>query len=155
MIITSPETSTQTQGTLFLAGGITNCPDWQATAGELLDKYTTLSVFNPRRNGWDMNADLNESENQIIWEHQHLAQSEIIMFWFPKETLCPITLFELGKFLVSDKEIIIGTHPEYQRRFDVQVQAQLVRKNIFIHDDLEEMVWSIIHDHGRKTGARF
>lgn len=155
MIITSPQTSTQTLGTLFLAGGITNCPDWQATAAGLLDKYTTLTLFNPRRNGWDMNADFNESEKQILWEHDHLKRAETIMFWFPKETLCPITLFELGKYLVSDKKLIVGTHPEYQRRFDVQVQCRLERTNMHIHDDLEEMVWSLISDFRAQTGERF
>lgn len=129
-LITSPEESKSTQGTLFLAGGISNCPDWQGPTADLLVKYTDYEVFNPRRNGWNMEDSDAESEKQIIWEHDHLARSETILFWFPKETLCPITLLEFGKFLVSDKRLVVGCHPQYQRRLDVQVQGRLDRPRL-------------------------
>ena len=34
---------------LFLAGGITNCPDWQADAIKMLDDGSDIVVANPRR----------------------------------------------------------------------------------------------------------
>lgn len=144
MIITSPETSNVNQGTLFLGGGITGCPDWQSSIKNQLSKYFT--VFNPRREGWNIYAYADESIKQIHWEHKHLQQSEIILFWFPKETLCPITLFELGKYLMTDKKLYIGTHFEYVRRLDVIEQTNLIRPNTTIWSNLDEMVSAIIDE---------
>ena len=113
---------------LFLAGGITNCPDWQKEAASLL-KGTNMVVINPRRKVFDMTV---KGEEQILWERKHLKNANHILFWFPKETVCPITLFELGYYLgVFEREgyfgpaIFIGTHPEYTRRHDVRIQAEL------------------------------
>ncbi|MNK33286.1 hypothetical protein D3C87_517660 [compost metagenome] len=147
MIIISPEISTQTTKTVFLAGGITNCPDWQTPTGAQLDELTNLVIFNPRRTEWNMDNSEEESRKQIIWEHEHLQRSETILFWFPKETLCPITLLELGKYLVSDKKLIVGTHPDYQRRLDVIVQSRLVRPDMRIWSNLEDMVFHFIGEY--------
>ncbi len=144
MIVISPEVSDQTTRTIFLAGGITNCPDWQAPVADQLDEMTNLTIFNPRRTAWNMEGSDKESKKQILWEHDHLQKSETILFWFPSETLCPITLLELGKYLVSDKQLIIGTHPEYQRRLDVIVQSQLVRPDIVVWSNLDDMVFHFI-----------
>lgn len=143
-LITSPEESKSTQGTLFLAGGISNCPDWQKPTAYLLVRHSNLIVFNPRRTGWNMEDSDAESEKQILWEHEHLKRSEKILFWFPKETLCPITLLEFGKYLMSDKELIVGCHPEYQRKLDVEVQGRLERPDMKVWDDLLPMVQSLI-----------
>jgi hypothetical protein len=40
---------------------------------------------------------------QIAWEYHHLKQAEAIMFWFCKETIQPIVLFELGKWYQHKK----------------------------------------------------
>jgi hypothetical protein len=112
---------------LFLAGGITNCPDWQS---EVVSKLSglPLTILNPRRKSFNM-EDPNESEKQIRWEYYHLRRASHTLFWFPEETLCPITLFELGSALerVSNfgNNILIGIHPNYKRRFDIEVQTKL------------------------------
>ena len=79
---------------LFLGGGITGCSDWQAEMSQLL-KDTDLVVLNPRRKIWSIN-DPEASAKQIEWEYEHLQKANMIMFWFPPETLCPIALFEYG-----------------------------------------------------------
>jgi len=140
----NPQSSSKT---LFLAGGITDCPNWQDPAAELLLERTTLTVFNPRRANWNMDKAEEESRKQILWEHRHLQYADIIVFWFPMETLCPITLFELGKYLMTDKELIVGTHPEYQRRLDVIVQSRLERPNLKIWSNLDDMIHTFIRDH--------
>src|SRR5690606_13245814 len=104
-LITSPNTSLQTKNTIFLAGGISNCPDWQTPVANKLLEHTNFTIFNPRRNDWNMDDEAEESKKQIIWEHEYLARSETILFWFPQETLCPITLLEYGKFLVSNRKL--------------------------------------------------
>ena len=111
---------------LFLAGGITNCPNWNDEVIENLNDISTLTIYNPRRKNFPID-DPNAAEQQISWEFNHLRCCNIISFWFPKETLCPITLFELGRWGYSqhDKKIFVGMHPEYKRKDDVIIQGFL------------------------------
>lgn len=129
--------------TLFLGGGITSCPQWQPEIVKLLED-TNLTILNPRRENFDVNNPDIEKE-QIIWEFKHLQKANAIMFWFPCETLCPITLFELGKWVVGYKPLFIGCHPEYKRKNDVRIQVGLVMgKRQKIHDSLESIAKEII-----------
>lgn len=122
---------------LFLGGGITNCPDWQADVVRLLEG-TDLVVLNPRRSA-AFTGDI--ADEQIRWEYKALRSVKTVLFWFPKETLCPITLFELGVFSQrTGTRLIVGTHSEYARRFDVQVQMELSRPEVMVHDSIEGMV---------------
>ena len=60
--------------TLFLAGGITNCPDWQSEISTMLDAlltYKSVTVLNPRRIG-DLAKNGKDAEAQIWWEHKYL-----------------------------------------------------------------------------------
>lgn len=123
---------------IFLAGGISNCNDWQEVAKNLL-KPNNLTVINPRRADFDVN-DPNCSAFQIEWEHRHLKLVDAVAFWFPWETLCPITLFELGKVLSTDKDVFVGVHPAYKRKFDIEHQVKLMRPEIRIVNDLEELI---------------
>lgn len=121
---------------VFLAGGITNCPDWQSLMIEyLMDE--TVTLFNPRCEDWNINdADV---EAQITWEHKYLEKADAVSFWFCKETLCPITLFELGKALMGFRDVFIGCDPEYARKLDVVVQTRLERPNIQVVYSLTEL----------------
>lgn len=78
---------------LFLAGGITNCPDWQAEAIRLLGNQDIV-VANPRRNRL-LASEGAEAACQIRWEYEFLKRARVVLFWFPKESLCPIALFEV------------------------------------------------------------
>ena len=118
---------------LFLGGGITGCHDWQATLTRLL-RNTDLVLINPRRAIWPMD-DPEASAKQIEWEYEHLQKATMIAFWFAPETLCPITLFEYGKWLVRNKPLFVGCHPDYKRKLDVEVQTKLgttLPKGIFL-----------------------
>jgi hypothetical protein len=127
---------------LFLGGGITNCYDWQADMCQLL-KDTNLVLLNPRRKHWPKD-DPEATDKQIRWEFEHLKIANAILFWFAPETLCPITLFEYGKWLVKDKPLFVGCHPQYQKILDVQVQTSLERENLKVHTSLEELANEII-----------
>jgi hypothetical protein len=130
------------KASLFLAGGITNCRNWQLDM-EVMLKDTPLLVINPRRDNWDM-EDIDASRVQIEWEHYYLEQVEAISFWFSSETLQPITLFELGKYYNSNKPIFIGIDPDYARRFDVEVQTSFRKRNpipiVYTLEDLAQQV---------------
>lgn len=135
---------------LFLGGGITGCSDWQSEIRQML-QVTRLTVINPRRENWPIN-DPEAATKQIAWEFDHLQKASAIMFWFPPETLCPITLFEYGKWIVRNKPLFVGCHPDYARKLDVEVQTQLERPlGCNVWSSLEDVAKSIklfAHMHG-------
>ena len=126
---------------LFLAGGITNCPNWQLEVVTMLED-SDWTIINPRRTDFDL-GNHGLLGPQIEWEHQRLRQASAILFWFPAQTLCPITLYELGAWSMTDKPLFVGTHPEYQRKHDVKVQTKLVRPEIEVMDSLKKLVLQI------------
>lgn len=133
----------------FLGGGISNCPDWQAYIENKLvavEGLDNVFILNPRRENFDT-SDPSVSVAQIRWEYAELENANILVFWFPKETLCPITLYELGKAVGQYKwgkaagSIIVGCDPEYARRFDLEVQLDLIMggyKLVYSLDDLAD-----------------
>lgn len=128
---------------LFLAGGISGCPAWQHDLRDLLQD-TDLTLLNPLRAAFPM-GDPASAREQIEWEHAHLAAASAISFWFPCETLCPITLFELGawSYWRSDshepKPLFVGVHPDYARRQDVEIQLALARPEVQVVLSLEAL----------------
>ena len=126
---------------LFLAGGITNCPDWQQEMRRLLEA-TDLELLNPRRADFPI-GDPNAAMQQITWEHDALRAADEIQFWFPKETLCPIVLYELGAWSMMDKPIFVGIDPGYARTQDVEIQTGLVQPMVKIAWSLEELASQI------------
>jgi hypothetical protein len=122
---------------LFLAGGITGCPDWQVTMVNLLQN-SELALLNPRRKNFDV-MDPNIDEQQIRWEFEHLNLATAILFWFCAETLCPIALFEYGKWIGTSKRLFVGHDPGYQRSKDIGIQTELTRNGQRIHDSLDSL----------------
>jgi Nucleoside 2-deoxyribosyltransferase like len=115
---------------LFLAGGITNCPNWQSGLLKYLEDLDDLTIYNPRRPDFPIN-DPKASEAQITWEYLHLLNADVLVFWFSNGSLNPIVLFELEKYsLSSTKPLVIGMDREYQRATDVIIQTQLSRPDI-------------------------
>lgn len=129
---------------LFLAGGIQNCPFWQNELIKLLEKEDDLTIYNPRRKNFPIN-DSSAAEEQITWEYIHLENADIISFWFSKGSLNPIVLFELGKFIESDKLIFIGIDPGYERTRDVIIQTELSNPSIEIVDSLKDLSDQILN----------
>lgn len=135
-LITAPE-ATPDNADLFLAGGISNCPDWQQEVIEALEG-TSLVVLNPRREFYSTETSAIE---QIKWEHDALRKVNIVLFWFPEETLCPITLFELGVFSQKKNvEVLVGVHPNYARKLDVIEQLALSRPEIKVVHTIEDLI---------------
>lgn len=127
---------------LFLAGGITGCPDWQS---EMLGKiqHLPITVFNPRRVNFPID-DPTAAMEQITWEFEHLRKAEAISFWFPHETMNPIVLYELGAWSMTNKKLFVGTHPKYQRLQDVVIQTKLARPDINVVDSLDNLANEVI-----------
>jgi len=135
---------------VFLAGGISNCPDWQSEVVTALKNSTKLdgtdyTLYNPRRTNFQIN-DPKAAREQITWEHAALHASDIIVFWFSKGSDNPIVLFEYGVHMTRLcfreqplKYIVVGCHPEYSRRLDVLTQTQLMH----IRSRLTESIGSL------------
>lgn len=135
--IEAPFEYSDNRPSVFLAGGITGTPGWQFRLAAMLCG-TTWVVVNPRRQDFPMGDD-EIGREQIAWEKRHLDRASLIAFWFPAETLCPITLYELGVATRMDKPILVGTHPDYARRFDIEVQLGLSRPEVEVADSLEQL----------------
>ena len=127
--------------TIFLGGGITDCPEWQT---ELTQRLVHLPVvlFNPRR-GKEIRPDGEEAKLQIKWEYKYLEKADIIVFWFPAEGKCMITLLELGAYSSTKKPLIIGVDNEYVRKLDVYEQVALRRPELSIVSSLDDIIQEI------------
>ena len=140
-IITAPDRTFRPgpyEDCLFMAGGISGCGDWQTDFIKQMEG-TGLVLFNPRRENFDLN-DPTATAEQIDWEFDYIKYSDIISFWFPCETLCPITLFELGKATRTHSQLFVGVHPEYSRRIDIEHQLRCERPDVKIVYSLEDLV---------------
>jgi hypothetical protein len=122
---------------IYLGGGISDCENWQRRMVELL-AGADLAVLNPRRASFPID-DPTAAREQIEWEFRHLRRATIKLFWFPPQTLCPITLFELGASCASDAPLVVGADPEYRRREDVVIQMELARPDVRVVDRLEDL----------------
>lgn len=115
---------------IFLAGGVTGNYDWRKVLLNTIDSHLgayvrggdDLIAFDPVRKDFDAS---NEKliEELVCWEFEHLAKADVTVFWFIEETLCPMTLYELGYALASGREVVIGIHPKYAKRNDVVIQS--------------------------------
>jgi hypothetical protein len=130
---------------VFLAGGITNCPDWQQEIVKRLEG-TSLVLLNPRRSDFG-NADIRD---QIGWEFIYLRRSSAVLFWFPCETICPIVLFELGVLSTRTKQIFVGVHREYERRSDVEIQLSLARPEVKVVYSLYDLAAQVVNWAGAR-----
>jgi hypothetical protein len=137
-VITAPETTPPRYSrSVFLAGGITDCPNWQADFIDLLSDEP-LTAYNPRQPNFNV-RDPDASDAQVEWEFNALEAAGAVSFWFPCETLCPITLYELGAWSAAGKPILVGCHPNYARKFDVVKQTTLRRPEVEVVFTLREL----------------
>lgn len=138
---------------VFLAGGITNCFEWQDEVIDILRKreYTDkLVIFNPRRKNFPI-GDPTASHDQITWEFKQLEKMDIFSMYF-----CggisdqPICMYELGRNIVRmqnrfpadwEERIIVSVEDNYKRKDDVFIQTDLATgkgKNIFLLNSLAD-----------------
>jgi len=140
---------------IFLAGGISNCPNWQK---DLCDRflnderlqYKDVIVFSPRC------EEIPEEDPQVRWEYDKLNKSDIIGFWFSYGSLNPITLFEYGSYIrwhswplhypqdKINKTLVVGCHSDYQRKNNVIIQTKLARPGLEIQNNLDDFYNKLI-----------
>ena len=111
-------TKDPTEMSLFLAGAIDNgkAVDWQEYVTEQLADVDNLIILNPRRDDWDPTWDCSKDNpkfaEQVNWELDGLNSCDLILMYFPANSIAPISLLELGilacspydnKFVVCDE----------------------------------------------------
>lgn len=145
-VVTAPEEYRESDDDIkvFLAGGITDCHDWQSSVIEELEKLIkeckadNLVIFNPRRPRFPI-GDSREASRQITWEYNALQKSEIFSMYFCKgKSDQPICMYELGrnllKIIIEERfgftvgainRIVVSVEDGYKRDNDVVIQSRL------------------------------
>lgn len=129
---------------IFLAGGITNCRNWQQEViKEIQDRYfeedlENMIIINPRRENFPI-GDKSESVRQIDWEFRMLERCDIFTMYFCSgESDQPICMYELGRNIIRmqtrypfnwEHRIVVSSESEYKRRMDVNIQVNLATQN--------------------------
>lgn len=142
-VITAPSTEKPIYTSVFLAGGISNCKEWQKDVIDCMDKIS-VSLFNPRQEHFDV-SDKSASEKQITWEFERLEQMDIFSMYFCNDDSDqPICMYELGRNIVrmqnrfpSDwqRRIIISVERGYRRAKDVIIQTRLCAPNLSVDEN--------------------
>ena len=143
-IIIAPSVEKPIYTSVFLAGGITNCKEWQKKVIEELE-FEDISIFNPRQEHFDI-SDKNNAYKQISWEFERLEQMDIFSMYFCNDnSMQPICMYELGRNILRmqnrfpfdwEKRIVISVEDGYERVKDVLIQTELATKGrIFIETD--------------------
>lgn len=132
---------------VFLAGTIDDgqSANWQR---ELINKiYSGLPdsviVFNPRRDNWNKNANVDTLREQINWEQEHLLNSSIIVMVLLDDSKSPVSLMELGEFCDSQKIVVFCTENFY--RFEnVKDLCERFEIPLFETNDINEIADKVV-----------
>lgn len=140
-VITAPEKVVLNDGeiSVFLAGGITDCYNWQQDIINYIESKNfaekeNLVLLNPRRENFPIH-DPSASMEQITWEFNALENADIFsMYFVNNKSVQPICMYELGRNIVKMQmrkpidwkdRIIISVEDGYKREQDVQIQVEL------------------------------
>ncbi|MEU1313326.1 nucleoside 2-deoxyribosyltransferase domain-containing protein [Streptomyces cinnamoneus] len=138
--VEAPENFSGPGLSLFLAGGITACPDWQQTAVEALADLE-VTVLNPRRRAFPLH-DPDAEAVQVGWEYRHLRRADHVLFWFPSSpSHQPIALYELGMVAGTPGACLtVGADRRYVRRANIVAQLSHALPDLRVHCTLPETI---------------
>ena len=165
-IVTAPEKYSLCKSNLiqdrpigvFLAGGITDCQNWQRITIEKLSEefsdwhHKHAVILNPRREEFPIN-DPYAAREQITWEFKALEQCHIYsMYLCTSRSVQPICMYELGRNLCRMEHkyrtkddyryeysgnwktaCIVSVEDGYSRAEDVRIQCELAGVQALMH----------------------
>jgi rhodanese-related sulfurtransferase len=118
---------------IFLAGSIDNgeADNWQDNIIEELFNWSNIKdddnivILNPRREDWNKDIDPTQRSpyliSQINWELRGMEASDIILFYFTKDSKAPISLLELGLNInKKNKKIIVYCEEGFYRQINIE-----------------------------------
>ena len=145
MQLIKPHSDDQQQAhdiSILLAGAIDNGNAfmWQPIVEDALSDIQ-VTVYNPRNDAWD-SALKPVLENpvfktQVSWEIDNLERSDIIFMMFPKGSISPISLLELGYF-VGRRTMVVCCEPDYWRKGNVDYMCQI--NDVPVYTDIESAI---------------
>lgn len=126
---------------VFLAGGITNCEEWQKIVINYFKenwKHERGIIFlNPRRDSFDV-TNPNATREQIEWEFKYLNTPCVLfsMYFSNSASPQPICFYEMGRALAKEfnvdaftglreNDVFVATHKDFHRKADVLIQGEL------------------------------
>ena len=146
-VITAPEKYDLKDGEvgIFLAGGITNCDNWQKDIIKKLEDCSDYEeykenfvIFNPRRDNFDITKD--DPNEQIRWEFNMLEKCHVFSMYFCEGISDqPICMYELGRNIVRmqnrfptdwQERIVVSVESGYKRKTDVFKQVSLATNDL-------------------------
>ena len=150
----------------FLAGGITNCWEWQDAVINTLRYYDTekLIVANPRRPNFPIN-DPKAAAQQIAWEFYWLERCDIFSMYFvaSEQSDQPICMYELGRNVMAmqhrfpesyKNRIVLSCEDGYRREADVKAQMNLaLGRRVIISTTPEEHAKRIVEAYHKLLKA--
>lgn len=162
-VITAPnDCSTIGKISVFLAGGISDCWNWQEAVINKLKEMEengcdmrSLVLFNPRRPSFDVDNP-GDTREQIHWEIYWLTFCDIFSMYFcNSDSVQPICMYELGRNLLYKSytwgendahycdSVLISIEEGYKRTDDVLVQTELATFGLIkpvVYEDPNEAV---------------
>lgn len=146
-VITAPSVEKQLCPSVFLAGGITKCRNWQEEVIKILQSkddeesefsyyvgesfiYMPISpynmtIFNPRQKHFDI-TDQSASYKQILWEFKRLECMDIFSMYFcESESDQPICMYELGRNIIRMQNRFPN---DWEQRIIISIEAGYKRK---------------------------
>jgi hypothetical protein len=111
---------------IFLAGSIEmgKAEMWQNRVKDEL-KDLKVNIYNPRRDDWDptweQSVDHPQFVEQVNWELDHIANVDLVLFYFDPYTKAPITLLELGMVAEQGRKAIVCCPDGFYRQGNVQI----------------------------------
>lgn len=133
------------QKSVFLAGPTnpTGEPDWRETLTAALIDLPVV-IYNPKRTDWDSTwkEDFSDSRwaEQVEWELEMRRRADIVVVFFHRATLAPISLLEFG-LSVHSGQAIVCAQDGYAKRGNVEaVCRQNGTKLVNSEEDLKNVV---------------
>ena len=121
-----------------------NSIDWQQHSINTLESFDIeeeLTIYNPRRKDWDSSwkQEITDPQfnEQVNWELDMLEQATIILLYFQKSSLSPISMLELGLFS-TNKKMMVCCEDGFWRKGNIDIVCQ--RNGIPMYTELDKML---------------
>lgn len=138
--IIAPSDENPTHISLFLAGGISGCRNWQDDVLRELEP-DNISIFNPRQKYFDI-SDKDATPKQIAWEFERLESMDVFSMYFcNSDSVQPICMYELGRNIIRMQNrfpndwydrIVVSIEDGYIRKQDVIIQLSLCAPDLYV-----------------------
>jgi len=145
-IVYPPNKVTYPTYSIFLAGTIDmgKSTDWQQYSINTIESFDIareLTIYNPRRSDWDSSwkQEITDPQfnEQVNWELDMLEQADIILLYFQKDSLSPISMLELGLFS-KHKKMFVCCEEGFWRKGNIDIVCQ--RNGISTYTELDKML---------------